>query len=371
MISSGNVVSIPAMANSPQRYVLILAGGSGTRFWPLSRNAAPKQLLRLFDEQTLLEKTILRLEGLVPLENILILTNPLQEAAVRAAASMLPAENILAEPEKRDTGPAVALGIGWVARRDPGAVMAILPSDHLIQDTAAFRATLDAAMEIAARQGELVTIGIRPTWACPGYGYVELGETCPEAASGSGLVPRRVACFKEKPRPEVAAEYVAAGSYLWNGGMFIWHLPVVRAELARHAPDLAAFVDHVEKATDLGGAVAPSFAGLTPISIDYALMEHSDRILNLEATFDWDDVGGWLSVAGYLPEDADGNRTRIPLSAIDASGNIIFSTTPQHVGLLGVKDLIVVQTEDALLVAHRDAADDIKKLVARVPANLH
>jgi mannose-1-phosphate guanylyltransferase len=359
------------MADSPQRYVLILAGGSGTRFWPLSRNATPKQLLRLLDEQTLLEKTILRLEGLVPRRNILILTNPLQEAGVREAASMLPPENILAEPEKRDTGPAVALGIGWVARRDPDAVMAILPSDHLIQDAAAFRNTLDAAMEIAAVQGELVTIGIRPTWACPGYGYIERGPACPEAASSSGLVPHRVASFKEKPNAEVAASYLAAGSFLWNGGMFIWHLPAVRAELAKHAAALAGFVDRVEEAPDLGASVAPDFASLTPISIDYALMEHSGRILNVEATFDWDDVGGWLSVAGYLPEDADGNRTRIPLSAVDASGNIVFSTTPQHVGLLGVKDLIIVQTEDALLVARRDCADDIKKLVARVPPALH
>jgi len=359
------------MALSPERYVLILAGGSGTRFWPLSRNATPKQLLQLFDDETLLEKTIRRLEGLVPLDHILILTSSLQEPAVRRVASMLPPENILAEPEKRDTAPAVALGIGWVARRDPQAVMAVLPSDQLIQDEAAFRETLAAAMEVAVNSGNIVTIGIKPTWPCPGYGYIERGAACPADATSSGVIPNRVITFQEKPSPEVARQYLEQGNYAWNAGMFIWHLPAVRAELAAHCQGLANFVSVVQDAPDMGAALATEFSKLDKTSIDYALMEKTKKTYNIEADFDWDDVGGWLSVATYLPADAEGNRTRIPASRFDSSGNVIFSTTDQHIALLGVKDLIVVQTGDALLIAHKDSADDIKKLVALVPTELH
>ncbi len=359
------------MIPQPERYVLILAGGSGTRFWPLSRNATPKQLLQLFDEETLLEKTIRRLEGLVPLDHILILTSALQEPAVREVASMLPPENILAEPEKRDTAPAVALGIGWVARRNPDAVMAILPSDQLIQDEAAFRESLSAAMDIAVRSGHLLTIGIKPTWACPGYGYIERGAACPEHASSNGIVPNRVVRFREKPSPDVARQYLEQGNFAWNAGMFIWHLPSVRAELATHGPAYAGFIDTIQHAPDLEDTLAREFSTLKKTSIDYALLEKSSRILNLEATFDWDDVGGWLSVAGYLPADTADNRSRVPFSGVDAKSNVVFSTTGQHVALLGVDNLIVVQTGDALLIAHRDAADDIKKLVGQVPESLH
>jgi mannose-1-phosphate guanylyltransferase len=359
------------MDSFPHRYVLILAGGSGTRFWPLSRNATPKQLLQLFDDETLLEKTINRLDGLVPLDHILILTSALQEPAVRRVASMLPPENILAEPEKRDTAPAVALGIGWIARRDPDAIMAVLPSDHLIQDEAKFRETLGAAMEVAVQSGNLVTIGIKPTWPCPGYGYIERGEALPHEASRSGIIPHRVIRFKEKPSMEVAREYLAHGNFAWNAGMFIWHLPAVRAELGLHCPELAGFVTGIEQAADLSLSMNEAFGKLRPVSIDYALMEKSARTSNIEASFDWDDVGGWLSVANYLPEDDQGNRGRVAASHFEASDNVIFSTTGQHIALLGVKDLIIVQTDDALLIARKDSADDIKKLVAQVPSSLH
>jgi mannose-1-phosphate guanylyltransferase len=372
MISHETGIYFAAMApSSPERYVLILAGGSGTRFWPLSRNATPKQLLQLFDDETLLEKTIRRLEGLVPLDHILILTSALQEPAVRRVASMLPAENILAEPEKRDTAPAVALGIGWIARRDPNAVMAVLPSDQLIQDEAAFRETLGAAMEIAVASGQIVTIGIKPTWPCPGYGYIERGAAVPEDATASGVTPHRIVEFKEKPSLEVAQQYLATGNYAWNAGMFIWHIPAVRKELEAHCPALATFVTSISSAPEMGTALASEFGTLEKTSIDYALMEKTSRACNIQADFDWDDVGGWLSVAGYLPTDEQGNRSRIPSSRFESTGNVIFSTTDQHIALLGVKDLIVVQTGDALLIAHKDSADDIKKLVAQVPVSLH
>lgn len=352
-------------------YALILAGGSGTRFWPLSRNAAPKQLLKLFDEETLIEKTVMRLEGLMPLENILILTNVEQEAAVRKALPQLPADNIFAEPAKRDTAPAIALGIGLVAARDPEATMIVLPADHLIQDAAAFRDLLAASAAAAANTEALVTIGIKPTWACPSYGYIERGA--PAAIEGIPAEPPvyEVECFREKPSPEVAAEFLEKGNFSWNAGMFIWSIPTVVGELQKNCPELGEFIKTLQNSPDIKATVASEFPNLTKISIDFALMEKAERVLNLEATFDWDDIGSWISVAKYLDQDEAGNSTSLEVSKVDASGNIVYSKEGSHIALLGVEDLIVVQTGDAVLVARKDAADDIKKLVDVVPKELH
>ena len=350
---------------SQERFVLILAGGSGARFWPLSRDTRPKQLLHLFDEETLVEKTIQRLEGLVPIENILILTNAKQEEEMRKAAAMLPAENILAEPAKRDTAPAVALGIGWIARRNPEATMAVLPSDHLIQDAAGFRQVLAQAMDSAEKTKHLVTIGIKPTWPCPSYGYIERGALLENSESIF-----RVERFREKPSPDLAEEFLRQGTFSWNAGMFIWSIPAAVDELNVHCPELADFVAVIQKTEDFPGSLAAEFAKTPKTSIDYALMEKSERILNIEGTFDWDDVGNWDAVSKYLSGDEDDNRTRATLTKIDASENIVFSDTTQHVGLLGVKDLIIVQTKDALLVADRKSADQIKHLVDQLPENL-
>lgn len=359
---------MPSPENS---YALILAGGSGTRFWPLSRNDKPKQLLDLFDSGTLLEQTILRLEGLIPMENILILTNALQVDAVRKVASMLPPENIFAEPAKRDTAPAVALGIGLVAARNPDAVMMVLPADQLIKDIAGYQSVMAAALETAEKSDGLVTIGIRPTWACPSYGYIERGNR----ASISGLSSEHqlfeVKRFREKPNPELAEQFLNAGGFSWNAGMFVWSLPTVISQLASHAPELASFVSELRKSKDLHATVEAQFPKLTPISIDYALMENAERVLNIEATFDWDDVGSWVSIAKYLPDSGNNNRTNHPISQIDSENNIVFNATPgTHIALLGVDDLIIVQTGDSILIANRHQADAIKKLSDLLPKNL-
>lgn len=359
---------MPALENT---YALILAGGSGTRFWPLSRNSKPKQLLDLFGTGTLLEQTIQRLVGLVPFENILILTNDLQVDAVRELATMLPPENIFAEPAKRDTAPAVALGIGLVAARNPDAVMMVLPSDQLIQDTAAYQAVMRDALTTAEKSNGLVTIGIRPTWACPSYGYIERGEH----ASIDGLQcenpPVEVKRFREKPNPELAAEFLADGNFSWNAGMFVWSLPIVIEQLATHTPELAGFVSELRHSTDIEATVAALFPKLTPISIDYALMEKADRVLNIEATFDWDDVGSWVSIAKYLEKYGDENRANEPITQLDSQNNIIFNARPgTRIALLGVDDLIIVQTPDALLIANRHQADAIKKLSPLLPLDL-
>ncbi len=359
------------MPASQDTYALILAGGSGTRFWPLSRNDKPKQLLDLFGNGTLLEQTINRLEGLVPFENILILTNSLQADAVRGIASMLPAENIFAEPAKRDTAPAVALGIGLVAARNPDAVMMVLPSDQLIKDTAAYQSVMRDALEVAEKSDGLVTIGIRPTWPCPSYGYIERGESAAISGANCAHAPFEVKRFREKPDPKLAEQFLAEGGFSWNAGMFVWSLHTVIEELALHAPELAAFVSEIRRSKDIVATVAAQFPKLTPISIDYALMENAARVLNIEATFDWDDVGSWVSIAKYLDDAGNENRFNQKVSEIDSRNNIVFNATPgTHIALLGVEDLIVVKTGDSILIANRNQADAIKKLADILPAAL-
>jgi len=355
--------------STSHRYALILAGGSGQRFWPLSRDSLPKQLLKLFGEKTLLELTIDRLEGLVPKENIIILTNQVQEEAVRALIKDLPTENIVAEPEKRDTAPAIALAVGLIVRRDPNATMMVLPADHLIQDTAEFQKVLSTAMIAAERSNSLVTIGIKPTWPCPSYGYVERGRK----ASIPDVDPVRVfevERFREKPNPELAEFFLSQGTFSWNAGMFIWTIPAIFSEFSRHCPDLADFVSELRTSTDVGATIQHQFGRLPKLSIDYALMERASHVLNIEATFDWDDVGNWTSVGGYLQKDEAGNCHNCALSKAESHDNLVFAQTDQHVALLGVKDLIVVATKDALLIASKSHAESIKKLVDSLPATL-
>ena len=352
-------------------FALILAGGSGTRFWPLSRNDKPKQLLDLFGDGTLLEQPIARLEGLVPVENILILTNSLQVDEVRKVAPMLPAENVFAEPAKRDTAPAVALGIGLVAARNPDAVMMVLPADQLIKDTDAYHSVMNDALEVAEKSDGLVTIGIRPTWACPSYGYIERGDRASLPGVSTTHTPFEVKRFREKPNPELAEQFLKAGGFSWNAGMFVWSLSTVIKQLATHAPELASFVSELRSSKDIKATVEAQFPKLTPISIDYALMETAERVLNIEATFDWDDIGSWVSIAKYLPDAGNNNRANKPISQIDSENNIVFNATSgSHIALLGVDDLIVVQTGDSILIANRHQADAIKKLSDLLPKNL-
>jgi mannose-1-phosphate guanylyltransferase len=352
-------------------FVLILAGGSGERFWPLSRRNRPKQLLSLFSTTTLLEETLARLDGLVERDHILILTNQEQEAAVRALAPGLPPENIVAEPAKRDTAAAIALGAGWVSLKDPGATMIVLPADHLIENRAAFQATMRTAVAAARETGELVTIGIKPTWPCPGFGYIEQGDPVKLADDDGGQPVHDVIKFREKPDPELAEQFLKQGNFRWNAGMFIWPLCAILAALERHAAPLASFVEALHAGGDFATIVADRFPELPKISIDYAIMEKADRVLVVEAGFDWDDVGSWTAVAKYLRHDAAQNAVNVKgLTTQDAADNIVYTTRRGHVALMGVRDLIIVQTDDALLVAHRSEAEKIKQLVAKVPREL-
>ena len=356
------------MANSI--YALILAGGSGERFWPLSRRARPKQLLRLISERTLLEETVTRLEGLIPRERILILANVEQEASVRDVLKKFPKENIVAEPAKRDTAAAVALGAGWVAGRDHAATMLALPADHVIADRAAFQATMNTAATAAEETGALVTIGIKPTWACPGFGYIEQGEPVQLRNSDGKIAVHHVVRFREKPNVDLAESFLRKGNFRWNAGMFVWSVPTVLSEFNRHAPELADFISQIRAPGQFEKALRERFSKLPRISFDYAIMEKADRVLVVEASFDWDDVGSWSAVAHYFKNDEQNNAANCALTAVDSSNNIVFDADGTRVALMGVHNLIVVRTSDAVLVCHRHQAEKIKDLVGKLPPEL-
>jgi mannose-1-phosphate guanylyltransferase len=345
-------------------YALILAGGSGERFWPLSRRASPKQFLRLFSNRSLLEETVQRLEGLIPPQNILILTNQEQEAAVRKALPNHPEDNICAEPVKRDTAAAIALGIGIIASRNPSATMAVLPADHRISDIRAFQSDLASATRAAEHGGELITIGITPSWACPGFGYIERGRQRPNSDFFEVLR------FREKPDPDLAEVFLRSGNFYWNAGMFIWSINSILTELNRHAPDLAEFVSAIRNSPDRAQVLRERFALLRKTSIDYAILEKASHVLVKPAQFDWDDVGGWTAVAKYLEQLSGNNVANGPVTIQDSSNNIIFTNSKTHVALLGVHDLVIVQTADATLVCNRHDVEKIKGLIPSIPEPL-
>src|SRR6266571_2658317 len=301
-------------------YALILGGGSGERFWPLSRRNRPKQLLRLISERTLLEETIARLEGLVPSERILILTNVDQEKAVRDLLKDFPKQNIIAEPAKRDTAAAVALGAGWVAARDHAATMLAFPADHVIADREAFQETMKTAAAAAQETGALVTIGIKPTWACPGFGYIEQGDAV-RLRDGDKIAVHRVVRFREKPNTDLAESFLRKGNFRWNAGMFVWSVPTVLREFNRHAPESADFISQLRAPENFENALRERFSKLPRISFDYAIMEKADRVLVVEASFDWDDIGSWRAVANYFEKDKHGNAANCELTALNASNN--------------------------------------------------
>jgi mannose-1-phosphate guanylyltransferase len=345
-------------------YALVLAGGSGERFWPLSRKATPKQLLRLFSSLSLVEETVHRLDGLVPKENILVLTNQEQEDAIRKLLPDHPADNILAEPAKRDTAAAIALGVGIIAARNASATMVVLPADHRISNKTAFQADLKSAAVTAERSGDLITIGITPTWACPGFGYIERGKQIENSNAFE------VIRFREKPDPDLAESFLRSGNFYWNAGIFIWSVNSILTEFNRHAPDLAEFVAAIRNSTDKKRVLNDRFESLRKTSIDYAIMEKASRVLVKPATFDWDDVGSWTALSKYLEQMPGNNAANCPVTLEASSNNIGSSDAKMHVALLGVSDLVVIQTADAILVCHRHDVEKIKKLVQLIPKQL-
>ncbi len=351
------------------RFIVIIAGGKGERFWPQSRAAKPKHLLSVVGAKPLLVQTIDRVKPMVPAKNIFVITSAVQEKAVRTVCKGIPAANIIAEPMGRDTAVAVGLAAALVAARDPQGVFAVLPADHVIHDSKAYAGDLQAAFAAAEAAPVMVTIGIQPTEPATGFGYIQRGEKWKLCNRRQVF---RVKRFVEKPKQDVAEGYLASGDYLWNAGMFVWSVSVVETALMRHAPalnvGLTAIRAALAKKRPLAGVLKKIYPKLEKISVDYALLEKATNVVVLPSSFDWDDVGAWPAVCKHLKPDAAGNVAR-GLSIVEQGvGNLVFADGKHLVTILGVDDLIVVHTTDATLVCPKSRAQDIKVLIKRVEA---
>ncbi|BET58654.1 mannose-1-phosphate guanylyltransferase [Geobacter sp. 60473] len=344
-------------------YVVILAGGSGTRFWPLSRKAHPKQLMSVFGGKSMLQRTVERVIPLNP-KRILVVTNHLQADETRRQLEYLRGIRIdvIEEPMGRNTAPAISLAATLIARHDPEAVMAVLPADHYIADEDAFCAALQRGRE-PAMNGWLVTFGILPDRPETGYGYIEADRNL----RGDGPYP--VKRFVEKPDAATAAEYLAAGGFYWNSGMFMWRADVILDRIANHMPDLArafagiAFDADIWEPADLAPQIEAVYAMVSGQSIDYGVMEKADNVLVLPASFGWSDVGSWSALPGLIAPDDDGTVRLAGETVISVDSNGCVVRGEKLVALVGVRDLVVVDTPDALMVCTRDGAQDVRKIV--------
>ena len=350
-------------------YAVILAGGRGERFWPLSRTLRPKQLLSLVGDSSLLAHAVDRLRGLIEPERVFVITNADLVGPSREAAPNLPPANILGEPMGRDTAAAAALGAALVRSRDPDAAFCVLTADHVIGDLERFRDTLREGLALARNRPVLVTIGIQPDHPSTGYGYIEAGA--PVHAAG-GIDFFQAQRFVEKPPLDQAREYLASGAYCWNSGMFIWAAETLLQGFRRHHPPLADAIDtwtDAARAGRLDASLAETYDSLEKIAIDYALMEKADNIVMARGCFAWDDVGSWPALANHIEADGGGNVILGACEAVDSSGNIVVDDTGRLTALVGVEDLVVVQADGVTLVCRKDRAQDVKQLVERLRAN--
>jgi len=349
-------------------HAIVMAGGSGTRFWPASRVALPKQLLPLAGAHTLLEDTVARLDSLVPPERTMVVTAARLLDAVRGQLPGVPEAGLVGEPCKRDTAPCIGLAALLVTRRDPDATMVVMPSDHVIRPAEKFRGAIrQAEALVAAAPGRLVTFGIRPTYPAESFGYIQQGAPVPV---GPGEAPAHtVARFKEKPPAAVAAEYLAAGTYLWNAGIFVWKAATILTALAERQPECLAHLQRIAAAwdgPDRDRVFAEEFAAIKGTSIDYAVLETAPDVAVIEAPFGWDDLGGWSAVARQRPADAAGNTFIGRHLDLGSKGTIVQTGDDHLVVTLGLEDMLVVHTPDATLVASRSREEEVKKVVAEL-----
>jgi len=351
-------------------HAIVMAGGSGTRFWPASRAALPKQLLPLAGAKTLLEDTVERLDGLVPPDRVMVVTAGRLLDAVRRQLPQVPEAGLVGEPCKRDTAPCIGLAALLVSRHDPDAIMAVMPSDHVIRPVDGFQAAIrQAAMLVEESPGRLVTFGIKPTYPAECFGYVQQGVPLPAATAGGSATVHAVAQFREKPPAAVAQEYLKAGTYLWNGGIFVWKAATILSLLAERQPECLTHLRRIAAAWDTptrDTVFAEEFAAIKGISIDYAVLEHAPDVVVIEAPFSWDDLGGWSAVARQRGEDTDGNTIVGKHLGIDSSRTIVHAGDNHLVVTMGLTDMLVVHTPDATLVAHRAHEEAVRKVVAEL-----
>jgi len=344
-------------------FIFIMAGGSGERFWPLSRIHTPKHLLKLLEKKTLLEQTLERFETIVPPEQIFVLTNEAQREATIAALPHHPKKNIIAEPAKRDTAPAAALATAIALRQNKNAIVGLFPADAMIHDVTTFRHQLLEATHAAATHPALMTFSIKPNHPSTSFGYLELGEKH-EAPHTEKTSFKKVHQFVEKPHLAKAEEFFRSQHHGWNAGMFLWQAELFLDECRHQQPELASFIERFSVDSSPEKLLQREFSKLPKISVDYAIMEKAKHVVAAIAEFDWDDVGHWTALPKHLGTDEKGNTIQAAPEKIllhEATNNIIVSEG-KTIALCGVHDLVVVQTADALLICHRDAVENIKKL---------
>lgn len=362
-------------ANS-DRFVIIMAGGKGERFWPVSREKTPKQLITLLGKRSFLQQAVDRVLPVVPQKNIFVITNEVQAPAVQKQLPKLPKENIIAEPLGRDTCAAVTLGAALVGARSTTGVMAVLPADHIIPEEKKFQQVLADSFDLAARGQAIVTIGIKPAEPATGYGYIEMGEPLPppKGAKKAKTIFHRVERFVEKPNYETAVDYLASGRYRWNAGMFIWSFVTITEGLQKHQPEMAEACQRWFAAAGtprLKRVLAKEYPAIKKISIDYALLEHAQNVVMAEGNFDWDDLGSWTALARHVKRDPEGNAAVADFIHVDAARNIIYDARTKNrapIAVVGLRDAILVQTDDATLLAHKSQAQKIKELVKKLAA---
>jgi mannose-1-phosphate guanylyltransferase len=334
--------------------VLVMAGGRGTRFWPLSRSARPKQCIALEGQRSLIQQTVHRLSGLVGPECVLVATGRDMEHVIREQLPQLPTENFLVEPRGRNTAPCIAWGAVEIARRWGGdTVMAVLPADHMFADEQAFRHVLAAAAEGASRTNSLVTIGIQPTRPETGYGYLKVGG---ELGRWGGQPFLRVRRFVEKPDAETAQAFLDSGEYLWNAGMFCWTVDAIRDAYREYLPGTWAAM---EALTHKPGSIEQLWERFDATSVDYGVMERSRGVLTVPADLGWSDVGAWSALPEVLPSGPGGTLVSADKVVIDARSNVVHSPD-KLAALLGVEGLVVVDTPDVIFIGRLDRAQDIR-----------
>lgn len=347
------------MAKS-NRYGLILAGGRGTRFWPRSRRARAKQVLNFFGERSLIQETVDRLSPVLPPENIWILTNDLLRAEIVKQLPEVPKRQILAEPAQRNTAPAIGLAAHILQEVDADSVMGVFPADHIITKPARYVRLLRPAFK-AAEQGKIVVLGIQPRWAETGYGYIEF----PKGVQNGLPIPVEVKGFREKPDLSTARKFVHAGRFYWNAGMFFWKTSVLLDALRLHLPKTATLLASIPPVSSrgFGAALSKTFPMCENISIDYAVLEKAEGVVGLPADdIGWNDVGSWNAVFDLQAGAPEANIARREILALDATGNYV-DAEGKLVALLGVKDLVIVDTPDALLIADRKRAQQVGDIV--------
>ena len=353
----------------PPFLLFIMAGGSGERFWPLSRKAKPKHLLKLVSSKTLLEETVLRIKPLASKpSHLLILTNHEQIPGIRKALPRFPKSSLIPEPAKRDTAPAAALATALALRNNPDAILALLPADAVIGKAPIFRSQLAAAARAAAASPSFVTLGIRPSFPATGFGYLYLGQKTLRSLRGGPFL--RVRRFVEKPSLAKAKAYLRSGQYAWNAGIFVWKASTFLAEARRQQPALARFIERFPKRGSYASYLKREFPKLPKISVDYALMEGAQSVLALKASFPWDDVGSWSALPSHLSTDKRGNTFRGNVLSLDCQNTLALAEGGRPITLLGTENLVVVDTPDALLVCPKNRVQEVKRLMTLLPKDV-